>query len=360
MKRDYYEILGLNKDASDDAIKKAYRKMAMKYHPDKNQGDKEAEEKFKEVGEANEVLSDPAKRRLYDQYGHDFEKISQVGEPGHGSHFEFFQREFNKQRNKGKSVFVKVGLTLEECYSGCEKEISYNVQKICGGCGGNGSKNGNSIKTCSTCGGSGQESRTSQRGGFFQQIVSTCRECQGYGRIVVEKCDTCQGHGMDFEKEIAIITFPRGVENSHALSIKGRGHHSRVQGAERGDVSFVIEEIPHEHFERMGTDILHKYKISYEDLVLGTKIEVPTIKGNNIKFNVEPGTQNGRIYRIKGRGMPMLNLAPEITPSPGYEAAFGNYVVELVLNVTQDISDEERKIFEQLRSLKNKNLDEVK
>lgn len=358
MKRDYYEILGLNRDASQDAIKKAYRKLATKYHPDKNPGDKEAEEKFKEVNQANEVLSNPEKRPLYDKYGHDFERISQ--ESNHGSVFDSFMNQFNRHKQRGKDLIVKVEFSLEDCYNGCQKEISYNVQKICTGCNGSGAKNENSIKTCITCGGSGQESKILQAGGFMHRSISTCRTCGGHGRVIIERCLICKGHGMENEKETAFVSFPRGVEQGQSLPATGGGHHSRVPGGERGNVIFVIEEVPHEKFERMGQDLLYKYKISYEDLVLGTRIEVPTIKGTAVKFNVEPGTQNGKTYNIKGFGMPILNLGPEITPSPGFEDAFGKLVVELEIQIPTSFSEEEKQVFEKLRELKIKNLDEVK
>lgn len=360
MKRDYYEILGLQKGASDDDIKKAYRKMAKKYHPDVNK-EEGADKTFQEINEANEVLSDPESRKLYDQYGHDWEKPHSTGGfGGFGGHYEHFMNEFNRQAARGKNVHVKISLTLEECYNGCEKEVPYTVQKICTSCSGNGAKNGTAFHTCTTCGGSGQEVHVLRSGAHILQRTTTCSKCAGNGRIITEPCSTCHGNGMEMEQENAIVTFPRGVEHGQSIAAEGKGHYSRVQGADRGDVVFIIEEVKHDKFERRGANLLYRHKISYEDLVLGTKIEVPTIEGKHIKFVVEPGTQNGKSYRIQGRGMSVLNLPPQITPGPGYEGAFGDYIVELVLEVPSEYSEDEKKLIEQLRELKNKNLDKVK
>jgi len=360
MKRDYYEILGLQSGASDDEIKKAYRKMAMKYHPDKNPDNKEAEEKFKEINEANDVLSDPEKRKLYNKYGHDWDKAASGGYGGFGSHYEHFMNEFGRQAAKGKNAHVKISLTLEECYNGCDKEVSYAVQKICSSCTGNGAKNGTAFHTCTTCGGSGQETKILRAGAHFMQRTSTCSKCSGTGRVIIESCTTCHGSGVEIENENAVVTFPRGVEHGQSIAAEGKGHYSRVSGADRGDVVFIIEELKHDKFERRGASLLHRHKISYEDLVLGTKIEVPTVEGKFLTFVVEPGTQNGKSYRMKGRGMPILNLPPQIKPGPGYENAFGDYVVELALEVPGEYSEDEKKLIEQLRDLKNKNLDKVK
>lgn len=361
MKRDYYEILELSKGASDADIKKAYRRLAKKYHPDKNPDNKEAEEKFKEVNDANEVLSNPEKRKLYDIHGHEFEN---AGEPGFGfgfggiDPFEQLRRDYERQRNRVKEIFAKLSLTLEECYTGCTKEVSYKVRKICGTCNGNGSKNGNSFSTCTNCGGSGKKVSTKVQGAYFSQNVSQCTSCMGHGRIIIENCTTCSGNGIEFLVENMSVTVPRGIQGGQSLIAGGKGDYSRT--GERGDVVFEIEELHHEKFERRDSDILHRYKISYEDLVLGSEIEVPAIDGKKLKFSVDPGTQNGKSYRIKGRGMPMLNLATEIVPSAGYEGAFGNYIIELNLEIPKIHSDEEKELIKQLKELKNKNLDKVK
>jgi molecular chaperone DnaJ len=360
MKRDYYDILGLQKGASEEDIKRAYRKLAKKYHPDVNK-DEDAEDKFREASEANEVLSDPEKRRLYDQYGHDWENAGQMGNfGGFSSAYEHFKHQFEQEAKRGGNVHVKVGLTLEECYNGCEKEVPYSVKKTCGSCGGNGSKDGTSHHTCAGCGGTGKKVEVIRSGNHILQRMTPCTNCQGIGRIIVEDCPTCLRSGMETESEVAILTFPRGVEHGQSLSAQGKGHYSKAPGAGRGDAVFIIEELRHDLYERRGTTLLHKFDINYEDLVLGREIEVPTIDGKKIKFTVAPGTQNGRAYRLQGRGMAILNLPPQIVPGHGYEGAFGDYIVELNLRIPKKFSEEEKKLIEQLRELKNKNLDKVK
>ena len=355
MKRDYYEILGLQKSASEDEIKKAYRRMAKKYHPDVNKDD-DADLKFKEVNEANEVLGDPDKRKKYDQYGHDWDSAS--NSDGFGDLYNRFARGFHRTQTKGMSIQVPVYLSLEECYTGCEKEIDYTIQKLCNDCGGNGAKNGTSYHTCTNCGGAGQEIHTMQRGSHFFQTTMTCRACAGSGKNIIEICNSCVS-GIQSETEVATITFPRGVESGQAVSAQGKGHYSRHSGGERGDAVFVIQEISNELFERNGLDLKHTHKISYEDLVLGATVEIPTISGKRIRFNVEPGTQNGKINRIRYHGMPIINLPEQVTPGPDYDGAFGNLIVELSIEIPSEHSEEEKKLFEQLRDLK-KNLDKVK
>jgi molecular chaperone DnaJ len=350
MKRDYYEILGLQKGASEEDIKKSYRKLAKKYHPDVNK-DEDAEAKFKEINEAYDVLGDVEKRQKYDLFGHN--------EPS-SNPFSGFETFIRRQNARGRDVQVNVGLTLEECYTGCEKEVSYNVLKMCGGCSGNGSKDGNSIHTCTTCGGSGQHIKVVTRGGHIMQMASTCQSCGGAGRVIVEKCNQCSGSGMEVETETANIVFPRGVQHGNAVSGQGRGHYSRVRGAERGDVIFVVVEIPHETFKRDGMDLTYKCKVSYADLVLGAKVEIPALMGNNVRFSIPPGTQINKIFRLKAKGMPILNLHPNIKPVEGYEEAFGSLNVEISLEIPTNCSEEEKAIIEKLRELGNKNLDEVK
>jgi len=360
--RDYYEILGLQKNASPEDIKKAYRKMAMKYHPDKNEGDKSAEEKFKEIVQANEVLSDPEKRKLYDQYGHDWERASEM--QGRGSSinqmFEQMRRAQERERAKGGSTQIRVPLTLEECYNGAEKTVEYYYQKNCGGCGGNGAKDGTAIHTCTTCGGSGEQIHFLQRGAHHIQHRSTCGSCGGAGIVIEEQCPICVGKGVESAKEVANLTFPRGVENNQGITNTGCGHESRIPGGERGDAIFIIEEIPHEVFKRVENKLLHKFKIKYEDLVLGAIIEVPSIYGKSTKIIVEPKTKNKKLFRLKGYGMPVLNLSRNMKPGEAPASAFGDYVVELELDIPEDYSEEELKLIEELRNLKSKNLDEVK
>lgn len=367
--RDYYEILGLNKSASEDEIKKSYRKMAMKYHPDKNPDDETAKEKFQEAQEAYDVLSNPEKRKMYDNFGHDWEQASKMGfGGGHNRHgmggfgrsaFDIFEEHYRREQARGADIDVIVELSLEECYNGCEKEIPYDVNKVCDDCDGSGAKDGNSYNTCSQCGGTGKETHTIKQGMFIKQVIKNCGHCGGKGNVILEKCDSCGGKGMKKHREVAIITFPRGVSSGHGITGKGKGHYSKIVGADRGDVIFVIREKPHDIFERNGNDLINRYDIYYEDLVLGTKIEVPTIEGKTLKFVVDPGTKNGKIYRIKGRGMPKINVPKQIKAGSGYDQAFGNYIIELNLVIPEDISDEEKELIKKLKELRNKNLDKV-
>lgn len=363
MKKDYYKILDISEDEKalrgekfDKMIKSKYRKFAKKYHPDANK-EEGADAKFKEISEAYEVLSDSDKRSKYDRFGHNWE---QAGSPFGFGDFAAFKQEFERQRARGKDVQVAIPLTLEECYTGCEKEVAYNVMKVCGGCGGNGAKDGNSIHTCSTCGGTGQHVHVVSRGGHVMQVASTCHSCRGNGKVIVEVCNHCHGNGMAFETETATIQLPRGVQAGNAVSAQGRGHHSRMRGADRGDVIFVVEEIPHKLFTRENMELTYKCKVSYEDLVLGAKIEIPVLSGGSVRFSIPEGTQLSKIFRIKGKGMPMLNLHDDIKPVEGYENAFGNLNVQIDIEIPTNISEEEKLLFEQLRALRNKNLDEVK
>lgn len=348
--RDYYEILGLQRSATEDEIKKAYRKMAKKYHPDRNPGDKEAEEKFKEAAEANEVLSDPEKRPLYDQYGHDWERASQ--DP-----FEALRKQQQRRREKGKNVHIKVALTLQECYEGCVKEVPFNIQKTCGTCKGTRAKTSH---TCTTCGGSGYRTVVQSFGTMHMQETVTCNACHGRKFIIDEACDDCSGQGITIESELATVTFPRGVYNEAGLSAPGKGHYSHVEGAERGDAVFIVDEIEDPRFERLGLDLVYRQNISYEDLVLGTQVEVPTVHGKSAKLKINPGTQNGKVYRMKGHGMPVVNLPSHIKASEGRDGAFGDFHIELNLEIPKTHSEEEKKLIEQLRELKEKNLAKVK
>lgn len=367
MKTDYYEILGLQKGASDSDIKKAYRKIAKKYHPDINPGDKVAEEKFKEAAEANEVLSDPEKRKWYDKYGHEWEDAKRHQDVFSGGPssvrdmFDRMEREHRREQMKGQRVYVKVDLTIEECFNGCTKKVNYPYQKICTGCGGNGAKGGTSIHSCTTCGGSGKQVHVIQRGAHTIQHITTCGSCRGAGQVIDEVCDVCHGNGIEVGHESVDVRFPRGVEHGQTLAKRALGHESRFPSGERGDVIFEINELPHDVFERMGQGILYKHKIRYEDLALGTQIEVPTVSGKSTRIKVEPNTKNGKLYRLKGYGMPALNLSPSMKQGPGTPGgAFGDYVVELEIDIPDSFSEEEIELIKQIRDLKDKKLEESK
>jgi len=362
--RDYYEILGLQKSAADADIKKAFRKLAKKYHPDVNPRDSDAEEKFKELNQANDVLSDPEKRKLYDQYGHNWEGASKQGfGGGFGSSaremFEELRREQEMMRQRGHNVVIKIALTLEECYTGCTKEVPFNVKKVCGSCHGTRAKGGTAYHSCTTCGGTGHRAVVQNMGAFTRQDIVTCNVCQGAKVIIDENCSDCKGQGTVIETENAIITFPRGVQNGESLMTEQKGHYSVYPGGMRGDAIFTIQEIAHDKFERFGKDLVYRHKVSFEDLALGTKMEIPTIHGKVTNLVIKPGTQNRKVFRLKGYGMPMLNLGKNFSVSAAPEGAFGNYMVELDLIIQEEYSEDEIHLIEQLRDLK-KNLDEVK
>ena len=362
--RDYYEILGVQKTATANELKKAYRKLAVKYHPDKTDGDKVLEDKFKEIAEAYDVLETEESRKLYDQHGHDWKAVRDGHQHPFASQargaFQQFAQQQQRARAKGKPVQLVVNLTLEECYEGCEKSIDYTISKTCGGCNGNGAENGTSLHTCSSCGGSGQKIVIQQAGGFNFQSQEPCRACGGVGSNIDVICSDCKGNGNIAETETATIGFPRGVIDGERFAYPGKGHYSKVQGAQRGDVIFMIKELAHDTFERFNSDLVYKHKIGYEDLVIGTTIEVPTIHGKSTKIVVDPGTQNGKIYRLKNHGMPTLNLSQNMKPGYGPDSAFGNYIVELDLYVPSEISEEEIKLIKELKNLKDKNFDKVK
>lgn len=363
--RDYYEILGLQRNASESDIKKAYRKEAKKFHPDTNSGDEGAEEKFKEANQANEVLSDPEKRKLYDQHGHDWEDARHRNGFGGSANdmFDALRREQAKEQMKGKRTETLVHLTLEECYSGCSKDIEVLYQKICGGCNGNGAKNGTSMYTCTTCGGGGQQVHIIERGGHRFQHVSTCGSCKGAGRVIDVLCNECSGNGIEVGKDTVRVNFPRGIHHGQFITKRGHGHMSRFPDGERGDGVFVIEETIHDDFKRVPNDpksLVHKYSISYEDLVLGTEIEVPSIHGKFTKIKVDSNTKNGKLYRLRGHGMPVLNLSHGATPSNTSSNAFGDYVIELEVDIPENYSKKELELIKELKKLKEENLDEVK
>lgn len=364
-KRDYYEILGLQKGASQADIKKAYRKLAMKYHPDTNPDDETAKEKFQEVSEANEVLSDEEKRRLYDQYGHDWEAARHRDGFTFGQGDTFFDHIFNQhfgtsQRAKVRDLIVKVSITLEESYEGCSKEVEYAVKGHCNTCGGNGSKDGRAFHTCSSCGGSGQKTVVQMMGNMHIQRQQTCGACGGNGQIIDEPCSDCGGQGLKVQIEKANINLPRGVETGNHLRGVHGGNFSLIPGVDRGDVVFEVEILPHPHFQREGQNLIHRHNIKYEDIVLGTDIEVPTIQGSSAKIVVAPGTKGGKKFRLKGFGMPVMNLPRGVNPGRVPESAFGHYFVILDIDVPENISDEEIELMKKLKELREKNLDQVK
>ncbi|GAB4200889.1 MAG: molecular chaperone DnaJ [Bacteroidia bacterium] len=360
MKRDYYEILGVPRNANEEEIKKAYRKLAVKYHPDKNPGNKEAEEKFKEINEAYEVLSDKEKRSRYDQFGHAGVGSSAASDGTGGfyggagvnmddifSHFEdIFGGSFggfgtsgSRRTQRGGDVKINVKLTLEEIATGVTKKIKIKKQISCNACHGTGAKNGKNTQ-CPTCKGSGVVIKTQQTILGHIQTRTTCPTCGGTGRIPAEKCNVCQGNGVMWGEEIVSFNIPAGVENGMELSLNGKGHAAPNNGIP-GDLIIHIEEIPHPHFERDGNNIIYHLFLSFPDAVLGTQVEIPTLEGK-ARIKIEPGTQSGKLLRLKGKGLPSLNRYGK-----------GDLIVDVNIYTPTNVSPEERKILEQWRNSKN-------
>jgi molecular chaperone DnaJ len=322
-KKDFYEVLGLQKGASEEEIKKAFRKLAIKYHPDKNQGHKEAEEKFKEINEAYQVLSDPEKKARYDQYG-DADAVggnyggygaegfdfSDFG--GFGDIFDsFFGGGGGGGRRKkggparGADLEYTVTLTFEEAVAGVEKEISITRNETCETCGGTGAKVGTQPKTCDKCGGTGQINvqRNTPLGSFMS--VSTCDKCGGKGTIITDPCPECKGTGKIRKNRKITINIPAGVDTGNVIPMRGQGEHGTA-GGPAGDLYVNIRVMPHKIFKRKGYDIFIDSHISFSKASLGVELKVPTIDGD-VKYSVPAGTQPGTVFRLKAKGVPKVN-----------------------------------------------------
>jgi molecular chaperone DnaJ len=359
-KRDYYEILGVSKNVSETDLKKAYRQMALKYHPDKNPGDKSAEDRFKEAAEAYEVLSNADKRRRYDQFGHqgvggaagggfgggmNMEDIfSNFGDVfgGHNPFESFFGGSQGGRRhvNRGTNLRIKVKLSLEEIAHGVEKKIKVNKSIPCETCQGSGAQNASSFHTCNTCKGSGQIRRVTNTILGQMQTTSTCPTCNGEGQTIANKCKTCQGQGIVHGEEVITIQIPAGVGEGMQLSISGKGN-AAPRGGIAGDLIVLIEEIEDEKLKRDGNNLLYDLYISIADASLGTTIEIPTIEGK-AKIKIDPGTQGGKVLRLKGKGLPQVN---------SYQR--GDLLVNINVWTPQHLTGEERKIMEKLREAQN-------
>jgi len=362
-KRDFYDILGVSKSSSADEIKKAYRKLAIKYHPDKNPGDKEAEDKFKEAAEAYEVLSNPEKKQRYDQFGHagtsaggyggggghmNMDDIfSQFGDifGGGGSPFDSFfggggQQGGRSRVSRGSNLRIKVKLNLDEIAKGAEKKIKVNKLIVCRTCDGTGAKDRSSVQTCRTCGGAGSVRRVTNTILGQMQTSSTCPTCNGSGTQITAKCDSCHGEGVVRGEETITINIPAGVSEGMQLSMSGKGN-AAPNGGIPGDLIILIEEIPHETLQREGNNVVYDLHISFIDAALGASVEVPTIDGK-AKIKIEPGTQGGKILRLKGKGVPEVN---------SYHR--GDQLVYVNIWTPKAISKDERELLEKLQASPN-------
>ena len=361
-KRDYYEVLGVAKNATDDEIKKAYRKLAIKYHPDKNPDDKEAEEKFKEAAEAYDVLSNADKRARYDQFGHagaqgaggfggfggfgggmSMEDIfSQFGDifGGHFGGFGGAAGGRTRRQRRGSDLRIKVSLTLEEIAKGVSKTLKIPTLVTCEHCNGTGAKNGTAINTCSTCNGSGTVITQQQTIFGTMQSTATCPNCEGSGKTITEKCDKCHGEGVERKEQTVSINIPAGVADGMTLSVKGKGNAAR-RGGVSGDLLVLIEEIKHPELIREDSDVIYNLMLDVVTATLGGSVEVPTISGR-ARVKIAPGTQPGKILRLRGKGLPSFN---------GYGT--GDQLINIMVYIPEKVNADEQKAFEALRNSEN-------
>lgn len=299
MKRDYYEVLGVSKNANDEDIKKAYRKLAMKYHPDKNPDNKEAEEKFKEAAEANEVLSDPEKRKKYDRFGHDAPPRG-AGEPGFG--FDFSGFGFRQPVNRGSDIQMTIPISLLDCLQGATKTVKIQRNIGCKPCSGSGAKHGTSFGTCPACKGQGYQA-IHQRTHFGHMVNHvTCQNCGGQGRVITASCEECLGSGFTSSMDDIEVKIPKGVADGMILRVEGAGDAPHGEG-QYGDLLAVLREEKHPTLTRVKANVYYDLHISLVDALKGTTVTVPTIEGT-AKVPIEAGIQNGRKLRLKGKGLP--------------------------------------------------------
>lgn len=366
-KRDYYEVLGVDKTASEDEIKKAYRKIAIKYHPDRNPGNKEAEEKFKEAAEAYDVLHDPQKRQQYDQFGF----AGQGGAGGFGGFggasmnmddiFSMFGDIFGghaggfggfggfgggqrrPQQHRGSDLRLKVKLTLQEISTGVTKKFKVRKDVVCQHCHGSGSADGGASETCPTCHGSGVISHTTQSIFGMMQTQGVCPTCNGEGKIIKNKCHECSGTGVVKGEEVVEINIPAGVIEGMVVNVPGKGNAGRRNGIP-GDIQVFIEEEPNDTFVRDGNDLIYNLLLDFPTAALGGDVEIPTIEGTRLRVKIEPGTQPGKTLRLRSKGLPAVQ---------GYGSGKGDMVVNISIYVPKTLSRDEKKALEKMKDSDN-------
>ena len=344
-KRDYYEILGVSRSVTADEIKKAYRQLALQYHPDKNAGDKKSEEKFKEATEAYQVLSDPEKRQIYDQYGH--AGLASSGGPGFsaagfGDIFEDIFEDFfgggssrRRQRaQKGNDLQYELEISFNDAAFGYKKEIQVQREELCATCKGDGAKPGTSRTTCTVCHGSGQILASS---GFFS-ISRTCHRCQGQGSFIEQPCGACRGKGRILSDRKIQLKIPAGIETKSRLRISGEGE-AGVRGGPRGDLYVDIYVKPHDFFTRHGSNILCEVPIHFVQAALGAEIEVPTLTGT-MALKIPAGTQTGKVFRLKGKGLASLR-----------DGGIGDEEVKVVVETPTHLSDKQKEILREFAAI---------
>lgn len=366
-KRDYYEILGVSKSASADEIKKAYRKVAMQFHPDRNPGDKQAEENFKEAAEAYEVLSDQEKKAQYDRYGHAGMNGGRGFGGGQGMNVDDIFSQFGdifgddifgsffgggggggRQRGgggrsrgtRGSNLRIKLKMNFEEIAKGASKTVKVKKYTGCSSCGGSGAKDKGSVQSCGTCGGSGQVRKVTNTFLGQMQTVGTCPTCNGEGSTITSKCTSCKGEGRVYTEETISIDIPAGVQDGMQLSLSGKGNVGERGGA-AGDLIVLIEEESHPELQRDNLNVIFDMHISFPDAVFGANLEVPTIDGR-AKIKIPPGTQSGKIFRLKGKGFPSIN---------SYEK--GDQLIHVNVWTPQELNAEEKGMMEKMASSKN-------
>ena len=366
-KRDYYEVLGVDKNASEEEIKKAYRKIAIKYHPDRNPGDKEAEEKFKEAAEAYDVLHDAQKRQQYDQFefngpagaggfggfggeGFSMDDIFSMfgdvfgGRGGFGGFSGFGGGGYRQPaQHRGSDLRLKVRLSLQEVATGVTKKFKVKKDITCPHCHGTGAENGSASETCPTCHGSGVEIRTQQSIFGMMQTQTVCHTCGGEGKVIKNKCHECAGTGVVKGEEVVEISIPAGVAEGMVVNVPNKGNAGRHNGIP-GNIQVFISEEPNDTFVRDGNDLIYNLLLDFPTAALGGNVEIPTIDGSKVKIKIDPGTQPGKTLRLRGKGLPAVQR---------YGSGTGDVVVNISVYVPKTLSREEKETLEELQQSDN-------